>query len=251
MTVHAGYDFGVNEIPRKKTLLRWLQNLLVSDIALESISTQLNLFLRGGVSGQTGTSLSGQGWTWGDPAGNLWVRSDKGPVKLFRVDGGLETNRFAYRENDPDQVPGYMTDIFTGSSTGTMTTVIFEGDYSDTDLAQRMYGPMQHSAVSGQAGVRILLQGGTVYFIETQKQQTNLGHTEAPAVLRSGSTTNEQMDWYVLTPASDDNQRTFYGLALSRYPGGSSVTTPVTSMDAIHYGWHWSWLPQQGPGGVF
>lgn len=94
ITVVPGYDFGVNEVPDRETLLRQARFLQVSGLDLSHIDATLIGYKGGDTSGTTSASLPSPGWMWADPGGSVWVETDHGPVKLHRDGGGFETVRW-------------------------------------------------------------------------------------------------------------------------------------------------------------
>jgi hypothetical protein len=94
VTIVPGYDFGVNEVPNRETLLRQARFMKLSGIGLDQIDATLVGIKAGTTSGTTSSSLPAPGWMWGDPEGSLWVETDHGPVKLKRAGGGWESVRW-------------------------------------------------------------------------------------------------------------------------------------------------------------
>lgn len=249
LSITPGYDFGTTEVPRERTVDRWLRYLRVSGVDLGLLDAAINVHLRGEESGLTGSSLAGVGWLWTDPAGNIWVRSNTGPVKLFRTEGGWESNRFHYINADATRAEGYITNQNT-SSRATLSLMRFENDVLETGSGNPNLALVQHSAASGDTGVRICFRGGTVIFEFNPGLSDGLFRvTDAPLVTRGQAVA---ADWTThlnsASPVSDFTGQAYAGLVLADYPGASFA---ASLYQAKLFYWHWGPVYVLGEGGVF
>jgi hypothetical protein len=92
--ITPGYDFGLTEIPTKNKFLQAALGIDIGKIQFEDVDVSLVASYGGEVSGSTGASLPGEGYLWTDPAGNTWIETVDGPVRLNRNDGGWESMRW-------------------------------------------------------------------------------------------------------------------------------------------------------------
>lgn len=104
INIIPGYDFGVNEVPNRETLLRQARYMKISGIGLDQIDASLVGYKSGTTSGTTSSSLPAPGWMWADPGGSLWIETDHGPVKLHRDGGGFESVRYG-QSYSPESSP--------------------------------------------------------------------------------------------------------------------------------------------------
>lgn len=91
MQITPGYNFEPNEVPTRAKLGLMTTGMQVRGIDISQIATTLI----GKITGDTGTSLPGEGWLQISPQGALWVKNRWGRAMFYRAGwGGMETNRF-------------------------------------------------------------------------------------------------------------------------------------------------------------
>lgn len=108
LTIKPGYDFGVNEVPTRDTLLRQARKLQITGIGLSLIDATL---IAQSIQSASSPSLPSEGWLWSDGAGNLWVETTNGQCRAHRAQGGWETRRYSWsgaatKPGDPGQISG-------------------------------------------------------------------------------------------------------------------------------------------------
>jgi hypothetical protein len=93
LSITPGYDFGLNEIPTASTWGKQGSDVLLQDIPLSSIDSDLGTV---GLQGSSSPSnLPNEGSLWVDHQTNVWGRTRWGALKVRTYGGAMETNRFA------------------------------------------------------------------------------------------------------------------------------------------------------------
>lgn len=106
-----GYDFSINEIPTVEKFRQQALGLRVdaSRVADTNVASDMRIHVYGDTSGNSGGSLAGMnnGDIWTAPAGDIMVQTPRAVVKLWKAEGGYETNRWNYDATDGIAKPGY------------------------------------------------------------------------------------------------------------------------------------------------
>lgn len=92
--ITPGYDFGTTEVPTRAKFFQQAQGLGITNVQFDDVNQALIASYGGEVSGTTGASMPGEGYLWTDPAGNTWIETVDGPVRINRNDGGWESMRW-------------------------------------------------------------------------------------------------------------------------------------------------------------
>ncbi len=100
ITITPGYDFTVNEVPTKQTIKLLLDNIEFADIPPANLDAGLLGINYGNLSGNTMTTMIGEGNLMYDIHGHVFVLPATGAVCILHNSyGGYETIRF--RQGDP------------------------------------------------------------------------------------------------------------------------------------------------------
>jgi hypothetical protein len=94
ISITPGYDFGTTEVPTNAKFKQAANGIQITGVQLQNVDQALVASYGGEVSGTTGASLPGEGYMWVDPAGNTWIETIGGPVRINRNDGGFESKRW-------------------------------------------------------------------------------------------------------------------------------------------------------------
>lgn len=100
VTITPGYDFTVNEVPTKQTIKLLLEGIAFTDIPPANLDAGLLGINYGNLSGNTMTTMIGEGNLMYDIHGHVFVLTATGAVAIIHnCYGGYETIRF--RQGDP------------------------------------------------------------------------------------------------------------------------------------------------------
>jgi hypothetical protein len=266
VSIIPGYDFGVNEVPNRETLLRQAKNVKISGIGLDQIDATLVGIKSGPDSGTTSASLPAPGWLWADPGGSCWLETDHGPVKLKRAGGGFETRRWAQTFAPQTPVPrsghAYTADPVNAAAQQTEGISLSAGNSEaigmwDERFVDAADGPNNHSLLwssettaTGDTYPRLVGRGLTL--MHTQGSASPADYcVRAPAGVRAAST-NQHWSGAFVTTASNilagSSRETFFGVFVAPHSGTSfSLSGSRIDLEADCFGWKYD-QAVQGPG---
>jgi hypothetical protein len=238
-TLIPGYDFSVNEIPTRDTLLRQAKFLRVTGIDISSIAATL-LGLRTGNSDSTAASLPAPGWMWADPEGSVWVETDNGPVKIKRAGGGWESNRYACNVGNSEGAgpwePGWAAegtpaDAQAAQTDGAGLMTVWKLHFQDTadGSTWRALGLSAQTADSAISFPRIVGRGIAPALV-TGTQSAHDMTIRRPGVGRVSGTSNA---WYFShadpssnnMPAASQDREVWFMTAIAADSGSSIVNS--------------------------
>lgn len=96
LTIKPGYDFEAFETPTREKFLRAARGLEIAGIDSSYIGADL---VAHKFTTSSGVSLPAEGWLWTDGAGNTWVQTANGAVRMGRNEGGWESRRWSHAGN--------------------------------------------------------------------------------------------------------------------------------------------------------
>lgn len=119
-SITPGFDFGVNDKPTRATLIDQALSLRIIGLTEGEIDPSIPTILFGDVSNDTGAlqAASPRATLWNAPNGDLFVVEQSGHQKLWRYEGGWETQRYFVQHQDVPEEPGGPLTIDAGEFGG-------------------------------------------------------------------------------------------------------------------------------------
>lgn len=266
ITIIPGYDFGVNEVPNRETLIRQAKFMKISGIGLDQIDATLVGYKSGTTSGTTGSSLPAPGWMWADPSGSLWLETDHGPVKMHRDGGGFESVRYAqsYAPETIDSHPGspYLADAADSTARQTEgvnlgagaseTISLWDEFFSDSNNGVGSNSLMMNAETmpTGTTYPRLVGRGLTLFYVAGSQSHHDFC-CRVPGAIRVASTNNHWSGAFITTASnviSGNTKEQFYGVFIAPHSGTSlPVTGSRIDMEGTTFGWKYD-QSVSGPG---
>jgi hypothetical protein len=228
LTITPGYDFGLNEVPTASTWGKQGSDVLLQDIPLSSVDSDLGTV---GLQGSSSPSnLPNEGSMWVDHQTNIWGRTRWGALKIRHYGGMIETNRWAiYNLTSTIGRGDWMELVDNGSSCTTGSCS--QAQKSGVDGTPNIF-ISQDTVASGTNGVYVRMATGPGYGFSAhfKRNPSGIGRKER------FDNTSPSAQWPTLTGYDARPAEGLRGDILAEQTNEVHGGTSATSSTAYIYG---------------